>query len=1710
MMPHSTAAKWGRVLSAIVLGLSLLGAFLFFYGTTAQPVSAARLQTGISGVLLTDTWTIAGSPYTVTGLVDVQGALTIQPGVEVRFLPGAGLEFTNGSSLQAIGTPSQPITFTSNSATPTRGSWSHILFADQVKASTIQYAVIEYAKNGLKLGSNTTFTILSNTLRYNGTNVAEAAIYGSPDNSLIRYNTIYSSTNGLNLNEVGASTIANNLIFDINYDCFYISSSGTASSNMFIEDNQLHTCGNWGIFLDGGAGTIGVGNQVNGNTIWSTGAEGVRVVKQSNFTLQGNTVYSTALTSPVSPGAVVLNKIDLIKARSNYLYDNGHTGGAYAGALYIQDYSDDPSFSSRLTITGSRIVDSFGSGLVLAGVNDTGISQTINSNAICTTFPYEIENASSNAFNLLAEGNWLSTNFPTAGTEITGTVDITPFIALSAGASPIYLPADGVSAAAITGAMTDGAGHTVPNLPSGGRDLSLTTSLGTLSSPSFTLNSGGQASGVSLTSNTPGTAIITLTEWCGFAVTATVEFTGTDLVLTKSTPLTQVVPGNTVTYTLAYTNGVVTATNVVITDTLPTGTVWVTDTAEISGFTRLQTSPTVAWNLGDLAANSNGTLTVVAQLPAGATAQCGQSLLNTATITSATSEVNAINNSTSNNSITVVCADVAISKSGPGGNVIPGQIITYTILYTNQGTTPAQNVVITDVNPVDGSIDTLLTGVTLPIGGGGSLDYGVTTNFDICSQNYLTNTAFIDTSTPESQTTNNVATSTSSPQVQCYDLVITKTATYTAPSPGKVTTFTVQFKNTGAFTAPNVVITDFLDTNIAYITDTLGSTAITSANTVRWNLGNIGPGQQGSFDIGVQPLSCVGASVTFTNAARIDSTFPETDGDNYDQAGPVTIPCDMVDLVVIKNDGVGAGNTITQTVAGNTITYTISVNNLGALAATDVILTENLPANTTFVGPAGWVDVGGGKYEYSVGNLPGLSGGISSGTVVNFVVRVDPALDCSITEVLNSVTASSNELDADASDNISFEQTPVECNPIQLQLSKTDGGLVCAVPGQLIDYTITVTNNSVIALNNLQLTDFLPANTSFQGPVGDWTLSGAGQYTTAISLLGAGQQTTVAFWAQVASTTPTTVTAVTNTARLDINGLLASVTTPISHNSPDLYVVKNDNIELLSAETQQILAYIEQKTGVITPWLKQFKTESLQTQATSAAPGDIISYTIAFGNAGGSAATNVVITETLPANTTFLGPAYWQQVGSSSTYVYSITNLSAGAGGILELRVRVDSPFPTGVPGITNTVQIASSGALECDLSDNISKEYTAIEAASAISGNVYLPVIIKNYPPLVPTPTPGPTSTPAPTATPTPLAYVSDVKADPDSNQVFVASPRHDWVYAIDGSVDALDRNVPTAHGPTGLTVLDAIVPANNRVFVAHQYAANSWNPGVKIFDVDGSSAYNLTPDTYSGAAPIKIASNGANNERVYVSNYFDKLAVLDGSTPGGETRVGWVVQKAFQGAYGIDTSRATNRVYLATRDTGELVVFDGNGDRLLQSNYIPTHVKPPEACTLWSVAVNETTGHVFVPCPQRGKVYVLQESQVALLDLETMGVLEERDGYLALVVSPQAAPWVAEITVPSGTNLGQEGIAVVDETGGYVFITNAGNNTVVILQDNANAANIAYVDTISAVGTTPQGIAVNPVSGKFYVGNTGSNNVTVFNATAPFTHTQTIPLTP
>ena len=82
--------------------------------------------------------------------------------------------------------------------------------------------------------------------------------------------------------------------------------------------------------------------------------------------------------------------------------------------------------------------------------------------------------------------------------------------------------------------------------------------------------------------------------------------------------------------------------------------------------------------------------------------------------------------------------------------------------------------------------------------------------------------------------------------------------------------------------------------------------------------------------------------------------------------------------------------------------------------------------------------------------------------------------------------------------------------------------------------------------------------------------------------------------------------------------------------------------------------------------------------------GDVVTYTIAVVNVGTYTATNVVLTETLPLYTNYLG-IDWMPL-NSRTFITTLNSLAPGDGRIVYFVVRVQDPIPPGVSNLVNHV----------------------------------------------------------------------------------------------------------------------------------------------------------------------------------------------------------------------------------------------------------------------------------------------------------------------------------------------------------------------------------------------------------------------------------------
>jgi len=168
-----------------------------------------------------------------------------------------------------------------------------------------------------------------------------------------------------------------------------------------------------------------------------------------------------------------------------------------------------------------------------------------------------------------------------------------------------------------------------------------------------------------------------------------------DVRISKLVTPTVARPGQAITYTLTFSNaGLITATGVVITDTIP---VSVTNTTVVSvgvAITR-RVGTRYAWDVADLAPGTGGVITITGVLsdPLGP-----GTFVNSATITTTAVDSDTGNNS-SNAQVTVVTPEITVYPLN----------LSFGDQYVAAGATPSQTVTITN----DGTADLNISSITL-------------------------------------------------------------------------------------------------------------------------------------------------------------------------------------------------------------------------------------------------------------------------------------------------------------------------------------------------------------------------------------------------------------------------------------------------------------------------------------------------------------------------------------------------------------------------------------------------------------------------------------------------------------------------------------------------------------------------------------------------------------------------------------------------------------------------------------------------------------------------------------------------------------------------------------------------------------------------------------------------------------------------------------
>jgi uncharacterized repeat protein (TIGR01451 family) len=278
-----------------------------------------------------------------------------------------------------------------------------------------------------------------------------------------------------------------------------------------------------------------------------------------------------------------------------------------------------------------------------------------------------------------------------------------------------------------------------------------------------------------------------------------------------------------------------------------------------------------------------------------------------------------------------------------------------------------------------------------------------------------------------------------------------------------------------------------------------------------------------------------------------------------------------------------------------------------------------------------------------------------------------------------------------------------------LQISK-QANVTSVTPSSAITYNLTYGNNGTQA-NNAVITETLPAHTSFSpsNPPGWQQVGNTNKYTYQlgnVAGLSSGHQIT--FAVIVNKPLPAGVNNLTNVVEISHDGTQGQ----------DLNTTNNQDTEVTTVNA--------------TPNLQINKTDG----NISVKAGDLITYTLYYTNAGTQAATQVVISETVPSNTIFkpeLSSAGWSCPNNNdgSTCKLNIASLAAnGVGNSVTFVVKVNDSLPAGVTAINNSAKIGDNGTNGTDLNllDNEATEVTPINSDSGITQfHVYLPLVVKN-----------------------------------------------------------------------------------------------------------------------------------------------------------------------------------------------------------------------------------------------------------------------------------------------------------------------------------------------------------------------------------------------
>ncbi|MDA1568404.1 DUF11 domain-containing protein, partial [Bacillus cereus] len=781
--------------------------------------------------------------------------------------------------------------------------------------------------------------------------------------------------------------------------------------------------------------------------------------------------------------------------------------------------------------------------------------------------------------------------------------------------------------------------------------------------------------------------------------------------------------GDILTYTVTLTNaGSVSADSPTFVDTNPDGTTFIPNTFLINGVLQNNADPNIGVPLPSIAAN--GSLTVSYQVTVNSLPTQNPTLNSSSTQYSFIlnpGDPPTIETSVSNTVSTQInLANVVIVKEVDLTIADVGQPITYTISLANLGNTTANNVIVTDIIPNGSTIvpNSIFIGGTLqlgadpstglqvgsiPSGGFTTIVFQISTN-GLPSPNPIQNSAVLqysfiaDPNLPAlvRNTASNIVTT----QINTANIVATKLTSTNFADIGDVILYATILTNNGNTPAANVTFTDIIPAGTLFIpnTVTINNVPIANANPANGiSIGTIGASSSSTvaFQVFVPTIPAVNP---ITNQSG--TTFQYT----YDPSKPAVMQMVASNTVqtTINNASIAATKSADKQFANvnDIITYTTTLTNNGNTLASNVIFTDVIPNGTSFIPNS--VTVNGNTLP----NVNPASGiaidpiNPNANTIISFQVQVNsipnpnPIPNQSNTTYQYVVDPNLPPASANTLSNVITTQI----NNATIVATKSVNTPTAAI-GDIVTYTIAVTNTGNIPASATVLTDGLGAGASFiQNSV---TINNVPQPGLDPSLgvhladISPGDTVFITFQAQILAIPPSGT--LTNNALVNY----------------EYTVNPNQSPAVGSTVTNTTVTPIIDATLVI----------NKSASTTFATIGDTITFTSSITNTGNTIANNIIFTDTIPNGTTFI-PNSFKINGvtvpnANPQNGINIGNLNSNASATLSFQVNITTlPNPNPIPNKSSLQYSFIVDINEPPVSRTIksNKTFTQVNTASVIA----------------------------------------------------------------------------------------------------------------------------------------------------------------------------------------------------------------------------------------------------------------------------------------------------------------------------------------------------------------------------------------------------------